>query len=417
VQIERVSESGQRGCLKAFTPLVFGISTDEPSQCKIELNHTRSFENMTYYIGGSNSYKYNHSQYMSLPGPANINAQNPVIKNDGEYTWYIRCQDANGNANVAEYAVRFCIEKGPDITPPVITGTSLINGMPVKYKANSTALRVYVNEPSECKWSTLDQSYDTMEHSMVCSTTIEQINAEMTYTCATTLTSIKDREENTYYFRCKDQPTGVATTDRNVNQDSYKFTIKGTEPLDIIKVGPNGTATGSTTSVPVYLEVETDNGYNFGDSECYYSLTGNEKDYARMFETGTNKHKQRQDLITGSYTYYFKCVDLGGNTDYDKVSFKVYVDQQAPEVVRIYNFEDKLTIRTNENSDCSYQTNDQTACNFKIEEGINMPYSKSTEHATEWLVGKTYYIKCVDESGNEPMPTECSAKIKTTKDL
>ncbi|MEM4270661.1 MAG: hypothetical protein QXO70_01040, partial [Candidatus Pacearchaeota archaeon] len=415
VRIEMVLEGGQKGCLKAFTPLVFGISTDEPTQCKIDFNHTTSFDNMTFYLGNSNTFKYNHSQYVSLPGPANINAQGPTIKNNGEYTWYIRCRDVNGNANIEEYAIRFCIEKGPDITPPVIVGTSLLNGMPVKYKANSTYLEIYLNEPAECKWSRLDQSYDSMEHEMTCVKGVEEMNAQMLYTCSTTLTAIKDKEENVYYFRCKDQPIGIENKDRNVNQDSYKFVIKGTEPLNIISVSPNNETTkGSTTLVPVFIEVETANGYNFGDSVCFYSLTGNEKDYARMFETGTNKHRQRQDLPAGSYKYWIKCTDLGGNTDYKTLTFNVLVDQKAPEVVRAYNYEDKLRIVTDEISECSYSLNDEIGCNFKISEGISMPYSNSTEHYADWSMGKTYYIKCIDSSGNEPSPIECSAKIRTT---
>ena len=411
-EIQR-AEGGK--CIKAFTPISFGISTDEPTQCKIEYNHTTSFANMTYFVGGSNNYKYNHTQFLSLPGPANINSQGVVIQNNGEYELFIRCQDANGNENVDEYVVKFCVEKGPDVTPPVIVGTSIMNNMPIKYNANSTYLEAYINEPAECKWSRIDQTYDSMENTMACDTRLEQMNSQMLYTCRTTLTGLSNNQDNIYYFRCKDQPTGIEQKDRNVNQDSFKFTLKGTKPLDIVKVGPNGTASGSTTLVPVYLEVETDNGYNYGDAVCSYSTTPDDKDYIKMFETGSNKHKQRQDLATGTYSYYFRCTDLGGNTDYATVKFNVYVDQQPPEVVRIYNYEDKLTIRTNENSECSYSLNDELGCNFKIDEGVNMPYAKTTEHATEWQVGKTFYIKCRDESGNEPLPTECSAKIKTTK--
>jgi hypothetical protein len=411
-EIQR-AEGGK--CIKAFTPITFGISTDEPTQCKIEYNHTASFANMTFFVGGSNNFKYNHTQFLSLPGPSNINSQGVVIQNNGEYEFFIRCQDANGNENVDEYVVKFCVEKGPDVTPPVIIGTSIMNNMPIKYNSNSTYLEVYVNEPAECKWSRLDQSYDGMENTFSCDTKLEQVNSQMLYTCKTTLTGLNNNQDNVYYFKCKDQPTGIDPKDRNVNQDSFKFTLKGTKPLDIVKVGPNGTASGSTTLVPVYLEVETDNGYNYGDAVCSYSLTPDDKDFIKMFETGTNKHKQRQDLPTGSYSYYFKCTDLGGNTDYATITFSVYVDQQAPEVIRIYNYEDKLTIRTDENSDCSYSLNDELGCNFKIDEGVNMPYAKTTEHATEWQVGKTFYIKCRDESGNEPLPTECSARIKTTK--
>jgi len=401
-------------CLKAFTPVTFGINTDEPTSCKADYNHTLSFGNMTYYFGGSNTLKYNHTQVLSVPGTANINSQNPTIKSDGEYNLFIRCQDANGNSNAEEYVVKFCVEKGPDVTPPRIEATSIMNGMPVRYNANEMPLEIYLNEPAECRWSRIDKNYESMEGNFSCPQRVEQMNARMLYTCKTTLTGIKNQEDNKYYIRCKDQPVGVAEKDRNTNQESYEFVLKGTKPLDIVKIGPNETVRGATTLVPVYLSVETDNGYNFGDSICFYG-TSKEQENVKFFETGTNKHSQRLDLPAGIHTYYIKCVDLGGNTDYESVRFRVEVDQKPPVVARVYQYEGNLMVKTDEISECAYNSNSETKCNFKISEGINMPYSNSTEHATPWEVGKTYYIKCADSSGNEPLPTECSIIVKTTQ--
>jgi hypothetical protein len=172
------------------------------------------------------------------------------------------------------------------------------------------------------------------------------------------------------------------------------------------------TIKGSTTLVPVYLEVTTDNGYNFGDSTCYYG-TSKTNINVPFLETGTNKHKQRQDLPSGTYTYYVKCVDLGGNSDTKETRFKVEVDQQAPKVIRAFNYEGQLVAKTDEISSCSYNTVAGTGCNFRINEGSIMPYDNSTEHSTEWVVGKTFYIKCIDSSGNEPAPDDCSITVKT----
>src|SRR5690606_1564655 len=153
----------------------------------------------------SSLFRYNHTQVMSLPGPNAARAENLTLQNDGDYQIFIKCQDANGNYNTADYAFKFCVEKGPDTTPPKIVSTSLINGMPVASNQTSIDLEVYTNEPATCKWSRRDQSYKDMETIMTCSSRLFEINTQMLYKCQTTLTGLKDREENKFYFRCEDQ--------------------------------------------------------------------------------------------------------------------------------------------------------------------------------------------------------------------
>jgi len=119
-------------------------------------------------------------------------------------------------------------------------------------------------------------------------------------------------------------------------------------------------------------------------------------------------HEQRQDLTSGTYTYYYKCVDLGGNTAYNQTTFNVDVDSSAPVVVRMYK-ESGLKIITNENSTCSYSNKD---CNFNIEDGINMPYDKDEIHTAEWNINQNYYIRCKDEYDNQPNPNICSVIVR-----
>lgn len=413
-------EQKREKCVEAFTPLEFGIVTSEPAECKIDYNHTSKFDDMQYYFGESNLYKYNHSQIMRLPGPENIKQEAPKIKTDGTYALYARCRDKNGNENVDEFTIKFCVKPGPDLTAPVIEQTSIINGMPVKFGLNETDLDIFLNEPAECKWDRRDRSYESMEKSFEsCATSLTQgtiVNNQLYYKCSTTLTGIKNRDENVYYFSCKDQPS-AKEEDRNANENGYKFTLIGTQPLNIIKVKPNNeTIKGYSTEVEVNLEVETANGYSQGDANCEYSTGGN--NYIKFFETGTNKHKQSQNLAEGSYNYNIKCYDLGSNTDYGTASFYVDVDQDAPVVVRTYNLAGNsdicgnngcLKIITNEESTCSYSLND---CNFDIIDGTNMPYDNSEEHYAEWRTDIKYFIRCKDEAGNEPNPNACSIIVR-----
>lgn len=402
------------GCLPSFTPFKWGIVTTDngnngvelqPAQCKIDFNHTTSFDDMNYYMDENNLYVENHTQAMSLPGATlNKKENNSLeIKSNEEYTMYVRCMDGNGNENRDEFAVRFCIDPTPDLTAPIIKSTSIDSGSAVLYKVDNVSMQVYTNEPANCKWSRKDSSYSNMENNMSCSNSLWQMNAEMFYTCKTTLTSIKDKEQNDFYFRCQD-------LNNNTQQQSYAFTLYGTQPLNILSVGPTGTIGSSTSTANVTLTVKTDNGFSNGNSDCYYSTTNSNSSFVKMFETGGNTHSQSLDLVGGSYKYYYKCIDAGGNLDSNQTSFDVFVDKYAPAIVRAFQVSSKLYLVTDESSTCKYST---ASCNFNMDsEGIDMPYANSVEHYSDLKVDQTYYIKCSDEFGNQPEPTDCSMIIR-----
>lgn len=396
------------GCLPAFTPLQFGITNNEPAQCKIDYNHTAKFDDMQYYVGGSNYYAYNHTEIMRLPGPdTGNNSISPLLQNNGQFSLYVRCRDANGNANVDEYAFSFCVDQGPDTTPPVIEGFSIPSGNYVGYNQDNVPIQVYVNEPSECKWSTDSKAYDDMENSLTCATQSYQVNANLQYVCTGNLTGVQNKKDNTFYFRCKDQPN-KPDNERNVDVQSTPLVLKGSQPLVILSTSPNSTITGSTDAVPVNLQLETSAGANGdGTSTCSFSSTGQNDSYITMFQTGGYQHQQTLNLVGGGYTYYFRCIDAGGNAAESSTTFSVSVDKQAPIVTRVYK-QDALKIVTNENAQCSYSL---SSCNFNIDDGLKMIYSNpdiQNNLFAEWKPSSTYYIRCRDLYGNEPGPNQCS---------
>jgi hypothetical protein len=399
-----VNTESTTGCAKAFTPLKFGIITNEPSKCKVDYQKKQKFEDMQFYFGGSSLYAYNHSQTLSLPGPNALGNETPIIQNDGNYQLFVRCMDANGNTNPANFVFQFCVEKGPDTTAPLIVSTSVINGMPIGYNQTSLPLEVYVNEPSSCKWSHLDQVYDKMENAMQCSSSVFEMNAQMLYKCSTTLTGLVGSRDNEFYFRCKDQPS-KPESDRNVNQESLKFILKGSKALVINWVKPNETIRDSTSIVKVTLEAETSSGYKEGEASCFYSQSGTTGSYIKFFNTDSFKHSQDLFLAAGNYSYFIKCLDLGGNSDTKTTSFKVETDSQSPVVVRAYHEETNLKIITNEKATCVYS---KDSCNYLFKDGITMTVVNDKEHFTEWNTNSNSYIKCKDEYGNEPLPNQCS---------
>lgn len=398
------------GCIQPFTNLEFGLTTNEPSQCKIDIVGNKTFDSMQFYFGESNLFAYNHTEKLRLPSPDSVNAESPDLPSEGIYNFYVRCQDANGNVNDDEFVYNICVDKSPDATPPVIEDTSIIPGSAVSFGVQNLSFSLYVNEPAECRWSKQDKSYDLMEYNMSCSSHVYEQNAQQLYPCTTNLMGIQDKTNNEFYFRCKDQPL-KAENERNVNQESYKLNLRGTQSLSILNAGPNETITGSTSSVSVNLTAVTDDGADEGKATCFFSSSGREGDFIEMFETDSYTHKQILNLPAGNYTYSIRCVDAGGNSDNKNVTFNVFTDRTAPQVTRIYKESDALKLITNENAQCAYSL---SSCNFVFEEGIRMLILNSQEKnvfATPWKAQQSYYIKCRDDFGNEPSPNSCSIVV------
>jgi len=423
----------ENGCVPAFTPIEFGIQTNKPAQCKVDFILKDDYDSMQYYLGENSLYDYNHSQRLNIPNKRAVEALAQslgdelndtgsaiTIQNDNQYTMYIRCSSANGYYNPDPYVIEFCVDDGPDATPPQIIETSIRNNQPVQFGVDEVPIFVYTNEPASCKWSRTDQQYNEMENAMTCASSIAQIDSNLLYPCQGTLTNLEDRKDNVYYFRCEDQPWAVEK-DRIKMTQSYELTLKGTQELNIkegsIKPEEGKLVSGATTTVPVMLELETEDGFDKGKSECSYSINEN-SGFVPMLNTNSYKHSQRQDLTAGKYTYYLRCVDDGGNTASSKTSFEVFVDSFAPQVVRIVNKGVRLKINTDEEAECYYATNTNTGCNYDINENSvaqKMSYGNldnKQEHFATWDTSQTYYIKCKDKNNKQPSPNQCSIIVK-----
>ena len=417
VKIEYIKDNTEPYCIKAFTPLAFGIIIDEPAKCKLDILRKENFDDMNFYFSGGLSL-YNHSYALSLPGSSALKSENITIENDGEYEVYVRCEDSNGNSNTANFVFKFCVETGPDTTPPLIVGTTPLNNMPFAYNQPSFDTEVYINEPADCRWSRVDQSYDTMEddaiHQMDCSgaDSLSDMNSQGLFTCKTELTGLKDRQENKFYFRCKDQS-------ENANRESYKFSLTGTQPLVIDWAKPENESVikDSTEAVKVTLEAKTSAGYKEGKAVCSYSDTGEEDSYIMFFNTDSYQHSQDLWLPEKEdYEYFIRCCDLGNNCDTELINFAVESDSASPIVVRAYHEETYLKLVTNEAARCVYDTKyEDYPCDYSFDDGTPMTTIEDVNHYTDWNTQTTFYIICQDEYGNQPNPDECSKIIRPSK--
>ncbi len=406
-----INEKDNKGCLQAFTKLEFGIKTNEPAQCRIDYDLTDKYDSMLYLFGETNLFGEEHTQKLKVPDPFN-QAVVPEIYNDGTYKLYVRCMDANGNGqNSAAVAFSFCVKPGPDTTQPIIEGTSITDGSPVRYNADKVPIEVYVNEPAECKWSRADKAYKDMENVMSCATETFQINADLNFVCKTELTGIKNELDNKFFFRCNDLPN-KPESERNVMASSFPLTLKGTQPLTIDSVSPNGTIKGGQSVVEADLKVKTSHGANDGKAVCYYSTErDNSGSFIAMDQTNDYVHNQSQFLQQGNYQYFFRCVDAGGNLAAANTTFSISVDIVEPKIARVYKDGNAIKIVTNEEAQCVYST---TNCNYNFQDGIALTYESSeggltkNVHYTDWNPAVTYYIKCQDLNGRKPAPNKCS---------
>ncbi len=413
VKIINTDANAQDGCVKAFTPLSFGVKLNEPARCRIDSIRKSNYSDMLLEIS-SGLKKYNHTIQLELPGVANSEQEGIEIQNDGEFELYVRCEDANENSNLATFVFKYCVEKGPDNTAPEIVDTSVINNFPIAFGQNSLEnFKIYTNEPADCRWSFENEDYKDMPNSMICnadrSENGEIVNSRAVYPCSTTLTGIKDRQENKFYFACIDQPLLAGTdreSDRNTNTESYVHTLIGTQPLVIDDAGPNGTITDSSLAVKVTLTAETSAGYNEGEATCTYKEISASK-FTEFFKTNSYTHSTDLNLGEGDYEYLIRCFDLGGNTDTWQVNFTTESDTDTPEIVRAYKQDVSLKIVTNEDAECVYDT---TSCNYLFDDGVSMT-DNGKYHFINWDIKKKFYIKCRDEYGNEPNPDKCSAII------
>ncbi|MEK6855076.1 MAG: hypothetical protein AABX73_02535 [Nanoarchaeota archaeon] len=408
VKIARLG--AKNGCLQAFTKLEFGITTNEPSQCRIDYELTQKLDDMKYLFGESNLYSYNHTQRLKVPNPfAEEGDAVPEIHNDGTYTLWTRCRDANGNENVDAFAFRFCVDKGPDTFAPIVQGTSIESGSAVQFDADRVPIEVYVDEPAECKWSPIDKAFDDMENTMTCARETFQINSDLNYVCSGELKGIKNRENNNFYFRCRD----FSKDGRNTMSQSFPLILRGTEQLTITKVGPNGTILGSTRDSSITLMVETAHGADEGKATCYFSTEKEDSSgFSEMFGTDGFLHNQSLSLVSGNYQYFFRCIDSGGNRADASTAFTIFVDQTNAGIGRVFRDGEKLKIITNEDARCAYSLNN---CNYNFEEGVALLYENPTKrntHLADWNVNSVYYIKCEDLQGNRPAPNACSIIAK-----
>lgn len=439
-QYTQVSERGyhlqgpaSNGCVPRFEEIRLGIATNEIAQCKVANAHTAHFDDMNEYFHRFNDrqnplFRRTHTMTFAIPSNEAIANERSIDDefdeegleeqsahysdlflpdSSGNVNLYVRCTDANGNKNLEEYNINFCVTDEPDRTAPIITRFDPASPTYSALGATERRINFWLNEPAECRWSETDQAYGVMAQDAQCATSLAE-GGTFGWGCNVTLpTPASGQNERTFYFRCKDQPwvneseLGLAGT-RNMNSQSVPYVIKATRtPLSITSVAPNN-ETLFVLGLPhrVNFTVMTAGGAEGQARYCSYR-TGN--DFIRFFETGGDTHRQPGISLVaeGNYSYPILCEDSVGNQATSEIRFSLVVDDQGPAITRVYNSNNRLTVITNENARCAFSIN---SCSFSFANGTLME-GEQLVHASTFNSEITHYIYCRDAFDN---PSGCT---------
>jgi len=389
--------------IKIYQPFTIGLKTDEPSQCKMSFQHSKRYADMDNTFFGGNIFNYFHSNIMVYPATKNATVTGVSLTGGGHYKLYLRCVDASGNANEADYTIEFDVSNEPDLTAPNIVGSTLSPQLPTDVAnqtttekevylmngANYTAITLFVNEPAECRYSYIPLDFDYMNKTNSC--LASKLDTPPYYPCKFQMPGLpsigigpapsdftsKAGMIKNVYFKCKDHPEKGYTETRNFNKDAYQIILRGSEPVSIDKVAPSGTIKTSNALVNVNLEVWTSGGaFLNGKATCKYTTDEiNKENLAVMTEflnTGSSYHVQPWSPGSGKQKFYIGCYDTAGNRAFSTIEFNVEKDTSPPVITKIYrdrNFEPpQFTVELNEAGDCK----DSTEGTFDYNTGGNL---------------------------------------------
>lgn len=390
-----------------YSTIKIGIQTNEPSQCKMSFEHSQLYDDMpSYYFGGSN-YNYFHEQLIAYPDTKNVTDGDflELTKGGSEYQIFIRCVDAVGNSNDKDYVIKMYVSKEPDLTAPVILSTSVGQEVYINSGVNDTEMTVFTNEPSECRWSWIDQKYTDMPDTNTCKS-LTQPDVLNNYDCLFSQDgsgnmgqgisgiNLKGGQFKDIFVKCQDFAG-------NYNMESYKVRMKGSDALKITNVLPKGDIFTSERMFNVTLQVGTDGGAELeGQSICKFTsqetLKNNVQGMDSTFITTGNVsiHEQPLYLVSGQHTFYVGCYDVAGNVVYNQTSFSILADTTAPIVQRVY---EDTSIQP---SIVNVELNEDGLCQYSIDEPFN--YGEGIDMIKDGNVFKVqggeprYYIACRD---------------------
>ncbi len=378
-------------CLDAYTPLTFGVESDELSYCKFDIEE-RTFDDLSYDLG-SNAYLYNHSVTFNLPDPSHGKSQG--LNWTGDLSLFIKCRDVHGVVSKDFYRIDMCVKEGKDISDPRIIKVNPNNNGLVSFNSSKFNFELLTNELATCRWDFNDIDYLKMKNNLICDTSLASPSSPFGYKCTANLSIDEGISNLTYYIRCGDQPW-LNESERNFNANSFVYNIRKPEGnIAIDWIRPNKSFEISTAMKTIDLKLKTSKGGDF--HFCSYSFSGYDK-MIEMFETGNEKvHSQILNLNPGIHKIYFECRDELGDFVRDSIYFEIVRDSSSPSVARIWQDGGFVNLVLNEEGECRFSFD---SCKFNWDDGF--PIGEGRELRFTVVRGEKYNIRCMDEFKNAP---------------
>ena len=390
-----VVNSSNKGCIEAYSSVDIGIKVDPFARCRIGDDPKQDYNEMSDIFGFKGNYILPaHKTKLFFPSPEafknKYNLTESQIEDFGKIDLYVKCKTASGKVNPESYHIETCIRPGPDLTPPRVTLTTPLDGSYLEFGTEEKEVTVYVNEPSQCRWSLEDKEYDGMENQMNCEDdplTFTQFG----WTCNTTITGIANNTQ--YYIRCRD-----TSDNSNTMVESYSYQIEPSKSeLVIEEIIPQNGEVIVESALPVItkLKLRTSGGAKKGEAVCQWEGNGY-GDYFN-YDDGNGSSTHEYDLTNlgnGNYRIDFSCKDVAGNIAENSTSFVIKVDRSGPFITRVY-YEGGLTVGTSEDAECRYDSDR----NFKFDNASRMG-SDGFVHSGGWIP-KEYSVQCKDDYGNK----------------
>ena len=383
----------------------FNLELDELTRCRYGYESYPDYDSMPMnypineFSSPDNSFSRDHSFEIEIPSLLTILEEDYTYDAEENLKITIRCSDISGNFNDPEWIINYTAKASEDKDPPLVLEFEPENNKEFEYMPEKINLYVYLDEDAECKYDRSNKKYEEMQNNMSCFSNI----------CFTNLTD-NILGGNKLYIKCKDNNSNINdyieykyNIKRVISKEEYitEFGLK----IDSITLENDGKIyynednfTTRQTPISATLKVSTSQGIDNGKSTCYYGFSPNGINmYLGSQETSLHS-KIFTSFMGNSYKIYIKCEDEVSSVT-GNFSFKISIDNKAPNITSYTTERNYLTIFTDEPAKCSYNPVEI----FEIEEGesFDFGYDFVTEQKVEWNPTTPYFIKCIDKLGNK----------------
>ncbi|MFA6386862.1 MAG: hypothetical protein WCW32_00005, partial [Candidatus Paceibacterota bacterium] len=358
--------------------IMVSLSTDEDATCKYSSTPgvTYSAMNNTFSTTGANLHAFvNTGFYVG-----------------GNFTFYIKCQDAWGNTNTDDYLISFLVGAVPqNFTAPGIYNSSPSGNLP--NGTTQVTISLKTNEVSACRYSFYPET-NFFAMSNAFSSTGGTSHSQIISGLAP--------GDFTFYVRCVD--TGMNT---NATDYPISFTIQPDITPPVRSNGsPSGTLAPGTTQATISLNTNE-------DAICWY-----QDSYAPVYLTfgGWKTYHSRLliGLAAGTHSYNILCQDkaVNQNTTSFVISFTIPVPPDTTPPVRSSGFPSGTLVSGTTQVNLSLGTNEGSTCKYSTLPGVAYSSATGTFSTTGGTthskivsglsngVTYIYYIRCQDASGN-----------------